>query len=57
MAGVWAGMPVRTVAPSAYEIVKDFAHDEFARQKIAVTNEELVGERALVADMMASHPA
>ena len=50
--GVWAGMPVCTVSPGAYEIVKWFAHDEFARQKIAATNAELVGERELVAEML-----
>ena len=46
--GVWAGMPVRTIAPGTYEIVKDFVHDDFARQKIAATNAELVSERDLV---------
>ena len=46
--GVWAGMPVRTVAPGTYEIVKDFAHDNFACQKIAASNAELVNERELV---------
>ena len=51
--GVWAGMPVRTVAPGTYEIVTDFVHDAFARQKIAATNAELVGERDLVAAITA----
>lgn len=46
--GVWAGMPVRTIAPGTYEIVSDFVHDDFGRQKIADTNAELVGERELV---------
>ena len=50
--GVWAGIPVRTVAPGTYEIVRDFAHDDFARQKIAATNAELVAERELVAEML-----
>ena len=50
--GVWAGMPVRTIAPGKYEIVKWFDHDDFARQKIAATNAELVGERELVAEML-----
>lgn len=52
--GVWAGMPVRTVAPGSYEIVKDFVHDDFAKQKIAATNAELVSERELVAEMIGS---
>ena len=50
--GVWAGMPVRTVAPGAYEIVTDFVHDDFARRKLAATNDELAGERELVAEML-----
>lgn len=50
--GVWAGMPVRTVAPGSYEIVRDFVHDDFARRKIAATNAELVAERELVAEML-----
>ena len=51
--GVWAGMPVRTVAPGEYEIVEGFEHDDFARERIAATNAELVGERKLVAEMLA----
>jgi malate dehydrogenase len=51
--GVWAGMPVRTVAPGTYEVVKDFAQDEFSKRKIAATNAELVGERDLVAELVA----
>jgi len=50
--GVWAGMPVRTVAAGTYEIVTDFAHDDFAKQKLSATNAELVSERELVAEMM-----
>jgi len=51
-AGVWAGMPVRTVAPGTYEIVTDFVHDAFGLQKIAASNAELVAERELVADLL-----
>jgi len=50
--GVWAGMPVRTVAPGTYKIVEDFVHDDFARQKIAETNEELTSERELVMEKL-----
>ena len=50
--GVWAGMPVRTVAPGTYEVVRGFVHDEFARGKIAATNAELVAERELVAELL-----
>ena len=51
--GVWAGMPVRTTAPGAYEVVESFEMDEFAKSRIAITNDELVGERDTVKDMLA----
>ena len=50
--GVWAGVPVRTVAPGTYEIVKGFEHDDFAKGKIAATNKELVDERELVKEFL-----
>ena len=50
--GVWAGVPVRTVAPGTYEIVKGFGHDEFAKGKIAASNQELVDERELVKEFL-----
>jgi malate dehydrogenase len=50
--GVWAGMPVRTVAPGTYEIVKGFEHDDFAKGKIAATNKELTDEREMVKDFL-----
>jgi len=49
---VWAGMPVKTVAPGQYEVIKGLPLDEFAKQKIAVTNKELVDERNTVKDML-----
>lgn len=49
---VWAGLPVRTTAPGAYEILEGHTMDEFAQSKIAATNQELVDERAMVADML-----
>lgn len=49
---VWAGLPVRTTAPGSYEILADFPMDEFARQKIAATNQELVEEREMVAGLL-----
>ena len=51
-ADVWAGMPVRTTTPGAYEVISGYAMDDFARAKIAATNKELVEERAFVADMI-----
>ena len=49
---VWAGMPVRTTAPGAFEPITNYAMDEFAKSKIAATNKELVEERAFVAEMI-----
>jgi malate dehydrogenase len=53
---VWAGLPVKTTmdgdAPGGYEIVEGLALDDFARQKIAATNDELVSERETVSDML-----
>ncbi len=49
---VWAGMPVRTTAPGAYEVIEGYAMDDFAKAKIAVTNKELVEERAMVASLL-----
>jgi malate dehydrogenase len=53
-ANVWAGMPVRTTTPGSYEVITDYAMDDFAKSKIAATNKELVEERAFVAEMIAS---
>ena len=50
--GVWAGMPVRTVSPGTYEVVKGLAHNDFAKAKIAATNNELVGERDAVRELL-----
>jgi malate dehydrogenase len=50
--GVWAGMPVKTTAPGAYEVITSYEMDEFAKSKIAITNDELVGERETVKDML-----
>ncbi|MHC5067358.1 MAG: malate dehydrogenase [Planctomycetota bacterium] len=50
--GVWASVPVRTVAPGTYEVVKGISHSEFAQGKIAISNDELVGERETVAELL-----
>jgi malate dehydrogenase len=49
--GVWAGMPVRSTE-TGYEIITSYAMDDFAKSKIALTNDELVGERDTVKDML-----
>ncbi len=50
--GVWAGMPVRTTE-SGYDVIESYAMDDFAKSKIAITNDELVGERETVKDLLA----
>ncbi|MBM3851997.1 MAG: malate dehydrogenase [Verrucomicrobia bacterium] len=49
---VWAGMPVRTTTPGAYEVITGYAMDDFAKGKLAATNKELLDERAFVADLI-----
>ena len=49
--GVWAGMPVKTTA-TGYDVITSFEMDDFAKSKIALTNDELVGERDTVKDML-----
>lgn len=51
-ANVWAGVPVKTTTPGSYEIVKGLPMDDFARQRIAVTNAELVSERDAIKEML-----
>jgi malate dehydrogenase len=51
-ADVWASVPVRTVASGKYEIITGVAHDEFAQAKIDASNDELVGERETVAELL-----
>ncbi len=50
--GIWAGMPVRTTA-TGYEVIDTFDMDDFAKSKIALTNDELVGERETIKDLLA----
>jgi malate dehydrogenase len=49
---VWAGLPVKTTTPGSYEVIKGLPMDDFAKTKIAKTNEELVGERELVKGLL-----
>ena len=50
--GVWAGMPVKTTTPGSYEVITSYEMDDFAKSKIKITNDELVGERDTVKDML-----
>ena len=50
--GVWASMPVRTTGVGEYTVDTSFTHDDFSTEKIGVSNDELVGERETVAEMI-----
>ena len=50
--GVWAGMPVRTVSPGEYVVVDDYEHDDFAKEALVKTNDELVSERDMVSEYL-----
>jgi malate dehydrogenase len=50
--GVWAGMPVKTTA-TGHEVIDSYQMNDFAKSKIALTNDELVGERDTVKEMLA----
>jgi malate dehydrogenase len=49
---VWAGLPVKTTSPGSYEVIKGMPLDDFAKEKIAATNQELVDEREAVKEMI-----
>jgi len=52
--GIWAGVPVRTTEYGSYEVIRSNEMDEFAKSKIAITNEELTGERETIKDLLQS---
>ncbi len=49
--GLQFGFPVRS-SGDGWEVVEGFEHDDFAREKIRITAEELVAEREAVADLL-----
>jgi malate dehydrogenase len=49
--GIWVGVPVKTTK-DGYEVVKTYQMDEFSKGKLAATNEELVGERDTVKELL-----
>jgi malate dehydrogenase len=49
---VWAGMPVKTTSPGSYAVIKNLPMDDFAKQKLAATNKELMEEREAVKEML-----
>ena len=50
--GVWAGMPVRTVSSGVYEVIDNYVHDDFAKEALKKTNNELVSEREMVSEYL-----
>jgi len=46
--GVTFGYPIHADGQGAWRIKEGFEHDEFARQRIKATTDELLGERDLV---------
>jgi len=50
--GLVFGLPVRSDGTS-WSVVEGFTHSEFARQRIQVTTDELLGERQAVASLLA----
>jgi len=50
--GVWAGMPVRTVSLGNYEVIDNYEHDDFAKEALKRTNDELVSEREMVSEYL-----
>jgi len=50
--GIWVGVPVKTTTPGSYEVVKGFEHNDFAKAKIKITNDELLGERETVKELI-----
>lgn len=51
--GLQFGFPVRSTGKS-WEVIQGFEHDDFAREKIRITTEELVEEREAVKDLLPS---
>ena len=51
--GLVFGYPIRSSGGGSWSVVEDFALDDFAREKIRITTEELEGEKADVADLLA----
>jgi malate dehydrogenase len=51
--GLQFGFPVRTTGDS-WSVIEGFEHDDFAREKIRITTEELVEERESVKDLLPS---
>lgn len=49
--GLQFGFPVRSTG-SSWEVIEGFKHDDFAKEKIRITTEELISEREDVRDLL-----
>jgi malate dehydrogenase len=52
--GLQFGFPVRTADNGTWTVVEGLSHDEFATDRIRITTEELLAERADVTDLLPS---
>ena len=50
--GIMFGYPIRTKADGSWEIVQGLAWDDFSKAKIALTEKELLEERATAAEAL-----
>jgi malate dehydrogenase len=50
--GIYTSLPVRSHGDGRYEVVQGLQLSEFAHAKIQATNDELLSERAVVADLL-----
>jgi malate dehydrogenase len=50
--GIICGMPLRTLEDGSVEIVQDVVLSEFAKEKIKISTNELLEERAAVEDLL-----
>ena len=51
-AGLVFGYPIRSGGDGTWSVVDDFELDDFARDKVRITTEELEAEKADVADLL-----
>jgi malate dehydrogenase len=49
--GLQFGLPVIADGQGGWSVAEGFAHDDFARERVAITTEELEGERADVQEL------
>ncbi|MDB4043380.1 malate dehydrogenase [Gammaproteobacteria bacterium] len=50
--GIICGMPLMTTQDGSVEVVRDIALSDFAREKIKISTDELIEERAAVEDLL-----